>query len=240
MLVEKYNYHPLSRSIDMDTNRRVYLTPDGRRVPSVTTVLDRTKPEEARKALQEWRNRVGAQQAQQITTEAANRGTRMHSFLEDYIKTDKIVDTVANPFSWASLEMAKSIINNGLSKQVSEFYGVEIPLYFPKLYAGTSDGVGLHLGEEAILDYKQTNKPKRREWIGDYFLQLAAYALAHNEVYGTNIRKGVILMSVKPEQDNQLNIIRLPEYQEFVLEGEEFDHYCNEWWKRLELYYLTN
>jgi genome maintenance exonuclease 1 len=98
----------------------------------------------------------------------------------------------------------------------------------------------MHSGELSILDYKQTNKPKKREWIGDYFLQLAAYAQAHNEVHGTDIRKGVILMCVKPEQDANLAIIKPPQYQEFVLEGDEFDHYTNEWWKRLELYYLTS
>lgn len=240
MLIEKYNYQPLSRTVDMDTNRRVYLTPDGRRVPSVTTVLDRTKPEEARQALKEWRNRVGNERAQQITVEAANRGTRMHTYLENYIRSNQVVEMTTNPFSWASLAMARTIIDQGLTNRVTEVWGVEIPLYFPRLYAGTSDGVGIHLGDEAILDYKQTNRPKRREWIGDYFLQLAAYALAHNEVYGTTIRKGVILMCVKPEQDYNLVVTKPPEYQEFILEGEEFDHYCNEWWKRLELYYLTN
>ena len=234
----RYQYQPLSRT--SEAGRRVYECPDGSRVPSVTTVLEHTKPQQARQALQEWRNRVGTQQAQQITTEAAARGTRMHAYLENYIKTTMMPDTPANPFSWASHAMAQVIINEGLADRVSEFYGVEIPLYFPQLYAGTTDGVGMHLGNEAILDYKQTNKPKRREWIDDYFLQLAAYALAHNEVYGSRINKGVVLMCVKPQQDQQLNIISKPQYQEFVLEGDMFDHYCNEWWKRLELYYLTS
>lgn len=234
----KYQYQPLSRH--SSDGKRVYQTPDGSHVPSVTTVLDRTKPREAREALQNWKNRVGEQKAQQITTEAASRGTKMHAYLENYIKTDMLTDLPANPFSWASHAMAGVIIDQGLNNKVTEFYGVEIPLYFPRLYAGTTDGVGLHLGEEAILDYKQTNKPKRREWIGDYFLQLAAYALAHNEVYGSNINKGVVLMCVKPEQDANLAIKSQPQYQEFVLEGAEFKHYCNEWWKRLELYYLTS
>lgn len=240
MLIEKYKYQPLSRTVDIDTNRRVYLTPDGKRVPSVTTVLDKTKPAESREALQNWRNRVGHAKAQAITTEAASRGTRMHSYLENYIQTDMMVETPANPFSWASHAMAATIIKEGLKNKVTEFYGVEIPLYFPQLYAGTTDGVGMHCGQEAILDYKQTNKPKKREWIDDYFLQLAAYALAHNEVYGTNIKKGVVLMCVKPQQDEKMNIQSNPQYQEFILEGAEFDHYCNEWWKRLELYYLSN
>lgn len=236
MLVERFSYEPMSRSSEQ--GRRVYLTPDGGRVPSVTTVLDATKSQESLQALQNWRNRMGAERAQQITTEAANRGTRMHTFLETYIRSEKIIDVHSNPFSWASLAMAKTIIDHGLRDKVTEFYGVEIPLYFPKLYAGTTDGVGMHQGEIAILDYKQTNKPKKREWIQDYFLQLAAYALAHNEVHGTDIRKGVILMCVKPEQDAQLNVIKAPVYQEFVLQGAEFDHYADAWWRRLELYFL--
>ena len=240
MLVDKYQYQPLSRSVDLDTNMRVYHSPDGGKLPSVTTVLDRTKPEEARQALWRWRNRVGHQQAQQITTEAANRGTKMHTYLENYIRADMMVEIPANPFSWASHAMARTVVDQGFTDRISEVYGVEIPLYFPGIYAGTTDGVGLHLGEEAILDYKQTNKPKKREWIGDYFLQLTAYALAHNEVYGSRIRKGVILMCVKPEQDANLAIISPPQYQEFVLEGDEFDHCTNEWWKRLELYYLIS
>jgi RecB family exonuclease len=240
MIITKYNYQPLNRAVDLDTNRRVYHAPDGSRLPSVTTVLDKTKPAEAKKALQEWRNRVGHEKAQAITTEAASRGTRMHTYLEQYIKEDNIPSLTTNPYSWASHAMALTVVEQGLKNKVTEFYGVEIPLYFPKLYAGTTDGVGLHLNELAILDYKQTNKPKKREWIGDYFLQLAAYALAHNEVHGTNIRKGVILMCVKPEQSENLAITKAPEYQEFILEGEQFDYYCNEWWKRLELYYLSN
>jgi len=131
MLIEKYKYQPLSRTVDIDTNRRVYLTPDGKRVPSVTTVLDKTKPAEAREALQNWRNRVGHAKAQAITTEAASRGTRMHSYLENYIQTDMMVETPANPFSWASHAMAATIIKEGLENKVTEFYGVEIPLYFP-------------------------------------------------------------------------------------------------------------
>ena len=238
MLKQKYDYQPLSRT--SEDGRRLYQTPDGSRVPSVTTVLEKTKPEEARRGLQQWRNRVGHQQAQQITTEAANRGTKMHTYLERYILEGAAPERSKNPFSWASEHMAEVVIAQGLNDRVTEFWGVEIPVYFPGIYAGTTDGAGIHQGAESILDYKQTNRPKKREWIGDYFLQLAAYALAHNEVYGSTIRKGVILMCVRPEQDAQLNIVSVPQYQEFILEGAEFDHYANEWWKRLELYYLTS
>jgi genome maintenance exonuclease 1 len=231
----KFDYKPLSRVTE--DGKRLYATPDGKRLPSVTTVLDKTKPEEKKLALETWRKNVGYAKAQQITTEAANRGTRMHKYLEDYIKNGVLSDRGTNPYSWASHAMAETVIADGL-KNVSEFWGVEIPLYFPGLYAGTTDGAGIHAGEEAILDYKQTNKPKKREWIEDYFLQLVAYALAHNEVYGTNIRKGVVLMCVKPQVTKEEVVIGQPEYQEFVLEPKDFDYWADQWWRRLELYYL--
>lgn len=224
MLVEKYNYAKLDRQT-LEGERR-YLTPDGEKLPSVTTILDATKPEEAKKALREWRKRVGEKQAQQITTEAAGRGTRMHKWLENYIKTGETGEPGSNPYSLQSHQMAQSIIREGLSK-CDEFWGTEVPLYYPKVYAGTTDLVGVHDGSEAIMDHKQTNKPKKREWIEDYFIQLAAYAAAHNEVHGTKIRKGVIFMC---SADNQ--------YQEFIAEGSDFDQWTDRWFKRVEEYYM--
>jgi ATP-dependent exoDNAse (exonuclease V) beta subunit len=231
----KFNYHELSRT--SEEGKRLYATPDGNKVPSVTTILDKTKPEEKKAALNEWRKRVGVENAQKITTEAANRGTRMHTYLEDYIKQGQLKDRGSNPFGWASHAMAQTVIEDGLVN-VNEIWGVEVPLYFPKLYAGTTDGCGLHLNQESILDYKQTNKPKRQEWIEDYYLQLTAYALAHNEVYGTNIRKGVVLMCVKPPTDADGRPTARPQYQEFILKPEDFDYWADQWWRRLELYYL--
>ncbi len=236
MITERYQYYPLTReSVD---GQRLYATPDGEKLPSVTTILDRTKSAESKQALNEWRKKVGAERAQAITTEAANRGTRMHSYLEHYVKTGEIKECGSNPFAWASHAMAQVVIDSGL-KNVNEFWGVEVPLYFPGVYAGTTDCVGLHQGTASILDFKQTNKPKREEWINDYKLQLAAYAEAHNEVHGTKIRKGVVLMCVKPDVSADGHVMSEPKYQEFVIEGEDFDHWRREWWKRVELYYLT-
>jgi len=232
----KFDYKPLSRVTE--DGKRLYATPDGKKLPSVTTILDKTKPEEKKAALNEWRKRVGVENAQKITTEAANRGTRMHTYLEDYIKQGELKERGSNPFGWASHAMAQTVIEDGLVN-VNEIWGVEVPLYFPSLYAGTTDGCGLHLNEESILDYKQTNKPKKQEWIEDYYLQLVAYALAHNEVYGTNIRKGVVLMCVKPSTDEMGNPLARPQYQEFILKPEDFDYWANQWWRRLELYYLS-
>lgn len=223
LLIEKFNYVKLTR--DESQGKRLYATPQGHRVPSVTTILDRTKPAEARAALANWKKAVGEKKAQEIVTEAAGRGTRMHKYLEDYVKGEPLRETVTNPFAQQSLDMARIVIEKGFPK-ISEVWGSEVPLYFPELYAGTTDCVGLHDGDEAILDFKQTNKPKKLEWIDDYFLQLTAYALAHNEVHGTNIRKGIILMCSKDYQ-----------YQEFILEPKDFDMWTNRWCDRVSEYY---
>lgn len=228
MLIQKYNYKEINR--ESLNGARYYVTPMGDRVPSVTTILDRTKPAEAKQALAEWRRRVGEQRAQQITTEAAGRGTRMHKWLENFVQTGTPGTPGTHPESQRSFRMAQTIIEQGF-KNVNEVWGNEVGLYFPELYAGTTDCVGVHGGEEAILDFKQSNKPKKREWIDDYFLQLTAYALAHNEVYGTNIRKGVVMMCVRPEDGAE------PQYQEFILEPDNFEHWTQRWCDRVSEYY---
>ena len=234
LLKERYNYTPISR--ESVEGKRLYATPDGSKVPSVTTILDKTKPKEKIEALMAWKRRVGEAKAQEIVTEAAGRGTRMHKFLEDYVKTGVINAPGTNPYSKQSHAMANVVISQGLCN-VNEIWGVEVPLYFPGLYAGTTDGCGLHLNEEAIIDYKQTNKPKKEEWIEDYYLQLTAYALAHNEVHGTNIRKGVVLMCVSPKMNEKLEMIDVPVYQEFILKPEDFAYWEGKWWDRVEQYY---
>lgn len=233
LLQPKFTYSKLSR--DDSTGKRLYATPDGNKVPSVTTILDRTKPEEAKQALANWRKAVGEKKAQEITTEAAGRGTRMHKFLEDYIKGEQLKESVTNPYAQQSLIMARKVIKDGFPN-VNEVWGSEVPLYFPELYAGTTDCVGIHNGDESILDFKQTNKPKKLEWIDDYFLQLTAYALAHNEVHGTNIRKGVIMMCVRPPEIEP-GVWGEPEYQQFILEPSDFSYWTDRWCDRVSQYY---
>ena len=226
MIIERYNYKTITReSVD---GKRHYCLPDGSKVPSVTTILDKTKPLEKRQALANWKRRVGEERAQQITTEAAGRGTRMHKWLEDYVKTDVLNEPGTNPYSQQSHTMAQRIINEGLTK-VNEFWGMEIPLYYSGLYAGTTDCLGVWQGQPAIMDFKQTNKPKKREWIEDYFLQLCAYAQAHNITHGTDIKTGVILMCSADF-----------EYQEFVLEPQDFEYWSQRWFDRVEQYYREN
>ena len=237
LLKERFVYTPIDRkSVE---GKRLYALPDGTKVPSVTTILDKTKSQEKIDALNNWKKRVGEAKAQEIVTEAAGRGTRMHKFLEDYVTTGIINEPGSNPYSKQSHIMAKHVIEHGLVN-VNEIWGVEVPLYYPGLYAGTTDGCGLHLNDESIIDYKQTNKPKREEWIEDYYLQLTAYALAHNEVHGTNIRKGVVLMCVSPKMNDKLEIIETPTYQEFILKPGDFSYWEQKWWDKVEQYYKHN
>jgi hypothetical protein len=220
----KFNYVTLDRE-NIDGERK-YVIPTGHKIPSVTTILDKTKSQEKIIALENWKKRQGEERAKEITSIASSRGTRMHKFIEDYIKTGIIPESGSNPYGKQGHRMAKTIIENGLVN-CNEYWGNEISLYYKNIYAGTTDLIGIHNNVPAIMDFKQSNKLKKKEWIEDYFLQLTAYAEAHDELYGTKIRKGVILMCTYEE-----NI-----YQEFIIENDEFEYYKDKWFERVEKYY---
>ena len=193
------------------------------KLPSVTTILKATEPDEKRESLQAWRDRVGEEEATRIVDSAGARGTAMHKILEKYIIEEGYLD-LTNVGKEAH-NMAMQVIQNGLSN-VTEFYGSECTLYYPGLYAGQTDLIATHKGDMAVIDFKQTNKPKKREWIEDYCLQLAAYGMAHDFIYKTAITKAVIMMCSK---DNF--------YQEFVIAGEEYRKYKHQWLERVNKYY---
>ena len=198
---------------------------DKEKLPSVTTILSATESDEKRESLAAWRSRVGEDNATRIVDESAARGTAMHKILEKYVLGEGYLDETS--VGKQAHNMALQVIQSGLSN-VTEFYGTECTLYYPGLYAGQTDLVGIHKGQDAIIDFKQTNKPKRREWIDDYFMQLSAYAMAHNILFNTQITKGVVMMCSK---DNY--------YQEFVIEGLEFQKYKHNFLRRVDEYYKT-
>jgi len=198
---------------------------DEEKLPSVTTILDATQPAEKRESLLRWKERVGEEAAERIKTSAAERGTAMHKILEKYVLEEGYLDQT--DVGKQAHNMAIQIIQSGLSS-VTEYYGTECTLYYPGLYAGQTDLVGVHKGQDAIIDFKQSNKPKRPEWIGDYKLQLAAYAMAHNILFNTQITKGVVMMCTV---DNY--------YQEFIIEGEEFKKNMHNFLRRVDEYYRT-
>ena len=223
LIKPKYTYEKLKR-VEVGGKRR-YAAPGGAPVASVTTILDGTKD---KSHLIEWRKRVGEKKAQEITTEAAGVGTRMHKYLEDYIDTGEWPSPGSNPYAQQAHMMATQIKEQAMV-HVDEIWGSEVPLYVPNIYAGTTDLVGTYKGQPCIMDFKQTNKPKKTEWVVDYFLQLTAYAIAHNEVHGTNIREGHVFMCS-----------RAGEYQQFDIWPDEFDEWEQEWWKRVYQYYEQN
>jgi len=217
--VNKYPYNELTRT--SPEGKRHYNTPDGRTVPSVTTILSQTKD---MTHLNAWKKRVGQQEAQRIATESANIGTVMHRSLELHVKGEARVPG-SNLIQQQAHAMANVIIENGL-KDVSEVWGSEINLYYPELYAGTTDLIGVYKGEPAILDFKQARKLKKAEWVEDYYLQLAAYINAHNKLFDTQIRHGRIFICT---QNN--------EFQTFEID--DFDKWSDRWFRRLEQYYKS-
>jgi len=221
MLIEKIQYKKLERVTTAEG--RKYVGDDNVPVPSVTTVLDKTSD---KTALIAWRKRVGDEEANRVSRESAGLGTKVHDAIEKHILGESVTFGT-NMVSVMAKEMSDLVINEGLAN-VDEVWGTEIGLIAPGLYAGTTDCVGIHQGDEAIIDFKTSKKIKKEEWIQDYYLQCCAYAMAHNEMYGTNIRKGVILMV---SRDNK--------FKEFVIQGDEFDSYCEKWTNRLADYYAS-
>ena len=215
----KYTYPSITRV--NSSGPRLYKTPEDGLVPSVTTILSKTKD---MTHLENWKNRVGEKNAERIRNAAASVGTSMHLFLESHILEKKRKCDFSPTHSKAK-KMSDVIVREGL-KYVDEIWGTELQLYYEDKYAGTTDVVGVYKGNECIMDFKQTNKPKRREWIGDYFLQLCACAHAHNKVHGTEIKSGVVLMCSRDYQ-----------VQTFELHTDHFYHFSEKWFERLEKFY---
>ena len=219
VFLKKFEYHSLKQI--NEGGKRVYETPNGDKVPSVTTILSKTKD---MTHLNEWKQRVGEQVAQRIVKEASGIGSAMHNNLEKFLSGEQRVPGT-NLVHVQANKMANQIIQNALV-HVDEVWGIEQALYFPGLYSGTTDLVGQYKGNPAIMDFKQTNKPKKKEWVEDYLLQLVAYSEAHNEVYGTQIREGHIFMCSR-----DLN------YQQFDLEPTHYQYWLDQWLARVEQYY---
>ena len=193
------------------------------KLPSVTTILQATQSLEKAESLARWASRVGQTEADRIKNNAAKRGTAMHSYLETYLQGGKILDL--RDVGREASSMAETIIAKGFN-DLEEVWGVECTLHYPGLYAGQTDMCGIYQGRESIIDFKQTNKPKKAEWIDDYKLQLIAYATAHDQVYGTKIEQGVILMCTP---DNF--------FQRFLVNGSEFREWKWKWLQKVSDYY---
>ena len=221
-----YNYPKTIRS-SVDGVRKYDV--NNEKLPSVTTILKATESEDKKESLARWKDRVGEVEADRIKNVAALRGTAMHTYLEHYVKGGNVLDLT--DLGREASSMGHMIIDKGFP-DLEEVWGVESTLHYPGLYAGQTDMCGIYQGRESIIDFKQSNKPKRAEWIDDYKLQLVAYATAHDQVYGTKIEQGVILMCTP---DNF--------FQRFLVNGSEFREWKWEWLKKIDQYYgkkITN
>ncbi len=218
---KKFEYPKSQREIIK--GRRHYSVSD-QKLPSVTTILSKTQPKEKRDSLAQWRERVGNVEATRIMDQAAARGTAMHTLLEHYLLGEKHADLT--DIGQQATMMAEKVIDEGIKGHLDEVWGSEVTVWYPDLFAGATDVVGVYNGKESIVDFKQTNKPKKREWIDDYFLQLAAYAMAHNFTYKTEIIQGVVLMCSKDGY-----------FQKFEVSEEEFKQYKHRWLARVSQYY---
>jgi genome maintenance exonuclease 1 len=222
----KFAYPKSMRS--MVNGSRMYAV-NQEKLPSVTSILQATQSEEKKASLANWKARVGTVEANRIKNDASSRGTSMHAFLEKYLLGQLNLELLEEQDN-KSKKMADEIIEQGIKNKLSEIWGTEATLYYPGKYAGTCDACGIYEGQETIIDFKQSNKPKKEEWIEDYYLQLGAYSLAHNIVYNSRITQGIVLLCTVDNlfQDFRIQGVKLEEYQNKFLEKvERFYHQRN-------------
>lgn len=219
-IVEKYEYPPIDRVTNEDGTRFYTCPESGKPLPSITTILDKTSD---KSFLVEWRKRIGDVEADRQSNYGKNLGSLVHENIENHIMG--IEGKTGNaPLRILARRMAARIVEECLP-HVDEVWGIEKPLYFPELFAGTADLLGVYKGKASIMDHKNAKKMRKREDIKDYLDQLSAYALCHNNRYGTNICQGVVFMV-----DRQLNC------QTFVWEGLEFKDGQNSFLDRVDKY----
>jgi hypothetical protein len=216
---EKFKYIEGKQLTDHETGTRVYEVV-GTKLPSVTTILGATKDQEF---LKKWKAKVGEAKAEEIKNLSSRRGTAMHKYLECYIESKGYEDLT--DIGVQAKPMAQKIIDIGLAP-VDEWYGSEVTLYYPGLYAGSTDLVCRHNGMDTIIDFKQANRPKNKDWIEDYYLQIAAYCMAHDYVYDSQIQQGIIMVCTPDLY-----------FQEFKFQDHELRQWKHKFLKRLDMYH---
>ena len=217
MITNIYTYPELKRQ-ESDEGR-FYLDSKNNPVPSVTTVLNKTSNK--KDSIQQWRNRVGEEEANRIIKQSTDIGTMVHEALEFYLNEQEWRNFSDNQDGVLAERMTEKFIESGLNS-ITEVWGLEVGLILDGLYAGTADCVGKINGVPSLIDFKTARKMKKREWIEDYFLQCCAYANAHNVMFNTEINQIVILMIDR-------NLV----FQEFIVKPTEFNILTKLWKKRL-------
>ena len=226
------NMYPLNcREITFEYNNQYqekYVWPDGDLL-SPSRVFDGTSD---KSGLDRWRKKVGDEEADRIIEESKSIGTSMHQYLENsilkfanvkYQNLPPIVNPAFHPYHDMANKLGAVILEQGLKNRLEEIWGLEAHVYYEHFYRGIIDCIGIYEGEPCIVDFKQKRKMPQRQYIEDYFMQVAAYGICHNSMVGTKIKKGVILIV-----DRQFN------FKKFVVEGDEWNYYCREFCKKLE------
>lgn len=195
---------------DESTGTRFYVTPSGKKLPSVTSVLGYFK----KKSLIEWRNRVGNEEADRIMYRASNRGTRFHNMMESYLRNEEcFLDGVMPDMKQAFQDMQETL------DLIDNIRYIESPLYSEKLgVAGRTDVIADFAGVPSIIDFKTSAKEKKPEWIENYFEQCTAYALMYEELVGEPMDQIVILISVDFMEHPQVFIRDKNQYVQTLLE----------------------
>ncbi len=207
----KFDYPKLS-TIPFN-NQRWYQTPTGNVYPSVTTVLGGTMSKEKEDALNNWRKSLGVAKANQKSKEATDNGTVLHTLIERYLKKEELFSPISGYTIEQHNKAALNAIKNKLDK-IEEIWCIEESMYSDILeIAGRVDCVGVYKQRPCIIDFKTAGKIRSDKDIEDYKFQLAAYAIMHNELFGTSIEHGTILMVADNGFPQEFNIDLVPYFE---------------------------
>ena len=188
---DKYKFEDLPRKV-ID-GKRYYITPDGNKYPSVTTITSQASA----KSIARWRKRVGEEEANRVSKKATTAGTKVHKLCEDYVNNEEMLYEDVAPENLFMFKQIKPILDIYLE----EVWAVECPLYSDYLrVAGQCDCVGIFQGKPAIIDFKTASKRKRRSWITNYFMQESAYAVMFEEMTGKPIVNLVTIIAVANDE----------------------------------------
>lgn len=206
-----FNYPTLSTTTF--NGQRWYVTPEGSAYPSVTTVLGGTMSVEKEQSLQNWRKSLGETKANQVSKNATDNGTVLHTLIERYLKKEELFAPIPGYQIQPQNKSALNAIKNKLDK-IEEIWCIEEAMYSNILeLAGRVDCIGVYKKRPCIIDFKTAGRIKNDKDIEDYKYQLAAYAIMHNELFGTDITNGTILMVADSGFPLEFNIDLLPFFE---------------------------
>jgi len=202
-------------SINVD-GKRFYLTPDGEKYPSITTVLSSYN----KKSIYEWRKRVGDKEANKISTKASRRGTKVHKLCENYLNN---LNINLNDFTPDNIEMFNTI--KPILNEIDIVYAQEKTLFSHHLKtAGRVDCIARFMGKKTVIDFKTSSKPKRKDWIENYFMQGAGYSVMWEEMTKIPISNIAIIIAVDGEEPQLFMEKRDNWIEKFIELRENYDH----------------